>query len=662
VPEAVPIAARAQRTLALTLALAALTGCGSVVTPAGPPPTPLVAPSGTLPVATLGAAYAASLGISGGTAPYTVTQTTGSLPGGVALASAGSVSGAATAVGTYGFTVKVADSGRPQQTATASFTLPVVTSAVAIDTTSPMATVPAAFFGMHTSVYDGSLLDTAKLPALLAQTGIAALRYPGGSYSDRYHWAQHSLTPLYASTAPACWIPNGPTFEGTLAPGTDFGSFVQTLLATGAQAVITVNYGTSVADSSASVTAGTSGLPNLCSEPNTAGQPQEAAAWVAYANGSPANHQAIGVDAVGFDWKTVAFWAALRGASPLPTDDGYNFLRIAHPAPIGIKYWEVGNEMYYNGWAGNRNFEADLHAPHTYPGGYYGGQSFNSRDQLPALSPTAYGANAAPFIQAMKAVDPTILVGIDFASPGATDPIPLNWNPDLAAAACAAGGFDLAIIHYYPGTYLAVQPGELLTLPQYDLPRVLAGIRANLAQSCGPNAKNIQFLLTETSPNDTLAPGFPTPVLGLFALDDALTSLANGIQNFDWLELHNGTYLDSSEDPGPVFYGLQLAHLLADPGDTLVQATSTNPSVLSWATLKANGSKALLLIDADPSNPATVQVTVKGATLGATATQTTYGVATVPTGTVLPGTPFAVPGSTFTLTVPPYTAIELTIP
>ena len=53
----------------------------------------------------------------------------------------------------------------------------------------------------------------------------------------------------------------------------------------------------------------------------------EAAAWVAYANGSPANTLALGTDAKGRNWQTVGYWAALRAAAPLASDDGYNFLR-----------------------------------------------------------------------------------------------------------------------------------------------------------------------------------------------------------------------------------------------------------------------------------------------------------------------------------------------
>ena len=71
----------------------------------------------------------------------------------------------------------------------------------------------------------------------------------------------------------------------------------------------------------------------------------------------------------GTDWKTVGFWASLRAAAPLATDDGYNMFRINHPAPFGIKYWEVGNELYGNGYYyGSCGWEADMHVPYPASG------------------------------------------------------------------------------------------------------------------------------------------------------------------------------------------------------------------------------------------------------------------------------------------------------
>jgi len=48
----------------------------------------------------------------------------------------------------------------------------------------------------------------------------------------------------------------------------------------------------------------------------------------------------------------------------MPSDDGMNFLRIGHPEKVLVKYWEVGNEVYQNGYYGGQDNEEDLHAPY----------------------------------------------------------------------------------------------------------------------------------------------------------------------------------------------------------------------------------------------------------------------------------------------------------
>jgi alpha-N-arabinofuranosidase len=69
-----------------------------------------------------------------------------------------------------------------------------------------------------------------------------------------------------------------------------------------------------------------------------AGTEQEAAAFVAYANGDAADPTPLGTDAMGVDWGTVGDWAAQREA---------NQARLGMtPHVYGIEYWEVGSELY----------------------------------------------------------------------------------------------------------------------------------------------------------------------------------------------------------------------------------------------------------------------------------------------------------------------------
>jgi hypothetical protein len=82
--------------------------------------------SSTLPDGTYGTPYSATLSAASGTTPYTWSVTSGSPPPGLSLdPSTGTIIGTPTAAGTSTFTVQVADSSSPQQTATQQLTLTV---------------------------------------------------------------------------------------------------------------------------------------------------------------------------------------------------------------------------------------------------------------------------------------------------------------------------------------------------------------------------------------------------------------------------------------------------------------------------------------------------------------------------------------------------------
>jgi hypothetical protein len=104
---------------ALTLfSLLSLAACGGSSAPASPTTTTsatTTAPSSltissTLPAATVGSAYNATLAVTGGSAPYTFSTASGQLPEGVLLnSSTGAISGTPTASGSFTFAVSVSD-------------------------------------------------------------------------------------------------------------------------------------------------------------------------------------------------------------------------------------------------------------------------------------------------------------------------------------------------------------------------------------------------------------------------------------------------------------------------------------------------------------------------------------------------------------------------
>src|SRR6187401_3331965 len=184
------------------------------------------------------------------------------------------------------------------------------TANVTINAGTPVQTVDDRLFGANSTLWD-SALGTPQTQSLLQAAGIRAIRLPGGSLSDEYHWRINK-------NRDNSWI---------WSSGFNVSSTLTSSLA--AHAMITVNYGS--------------------------GTPEEAAAWVAYANfpasggtdvvlgpDNPAPGTATSPTVGSYDWKTAQTWADLRAATPLATDDGMNFLRAGRSAPFGFKYWEVG--------------------------------------------------------------------------------------------------------------------------------------------------------------------------------------------------------------------------------------------------------------------------------------------------------------------------------
>ena len=448
--------------------------------------------------------------------------------------------------------VVLAAAGYATVTATTSQAAAAIT--VTVDPAAAKGTIPAAGQGLNEAVWDGHMND-ADQPALLKAAGITALRYPGGSYGDNYHWQDNTA--------------NG----GYVASNTSFDQFMTTAKAAGAQPVLIANYGS--------------------------GTPQEAADWVTYAN------------------KT----------------KGY-----------GVKYWEIGNEIPGNGHYGAQ-WETDNHAD---------------------KSPKAYATNVLQFISAMKAVDPTIKIGIVLCTPdswpdgvvGTGDTA--DWNNTVLSIVGSKA--DFGIVHWYPN---ASPAAASLATPGTQIPNITTKVRALYAKY---GASNMGLAITELGPgyqNDSAA-------AGLFAADSYLTWWENGVFNTDWFDLRNGSdgktgvnddgTIDYGEGgivstggngapaldtPYPTYYGLSLAGKAGSPGDTLVSATSATATLKVHAVRTATGGVNVLLINEDLNNSATVALNYTGYTPAASSTvlQWSKGATGITTASAT---------SAASITVPPY--------
>ena len=97
-------------------------------------PAPLVISTTTLVGGQVAVAYSATLAATGGIAPYSWSVISGSLPAGLSLSSAGTISGTPTAAVTANFSVQVVDSQAPAHNTTQSLSLTVIAGALSVTT------------------------------------------------------------------------------------------------------------------------------------------------------------------------------------------------------------------------------------------------------------------------------------------------------------------------------------------------------------------------------------------------------------------------------------------------------------------------------------------------------------------------------------------------
>ena len=546
---------------------------------------------------------------------------------------------------------------------------------VSINAANNLSTVAATAFGIHTSVYDNQN-GNASLPNLLIQSGVRTLRYPGGGYADIFHWSV---------TRNASGFPNGsgsssPFFGtagdyGYIGSQTDFGNFIKLLANANAQAVITVDYGSGLQWNA--------GHTQVVA-PATNGQPQEAAAWVAYANANTnifgtANDVTIGVDALGNDWKTAGFWAMMRAAKPLGTDDGYNFLRINHRDPVGIKYWEIGNETFGTGYYDDGDFSVNYAVP------YDGTERFDN----PSLSPAFYGQQVNVFSKMMKAVDPTIKIGAVVSTPPGDyswDSMGgLRWTPQVLAQ--CVSNVDFVIAHWYVQAGSNADGSNLLAQVGSTIPLMINGKTAGLDSGTSSGLRdwinasrsdgtNVQIFITEFGYMGSLAvSNNGAPVLGpadaLFAADSYSTWFDFGVANVDYLEMNTQNFLGDSSPlvRGAVYYAIQIVQDMAAAGDTIVGANSDTSSLRAHAAMRQDGKLGLFLINENRTNSQTVNVTVTNASLAGSGTRFQFGITNfnAPGNSSLPSSGVTTNsisglGNSFSIAVPAYTMVVLTIP
>jgi len=258
--------------------------------------------------------------------------------------------------------------------------------------------------------------------------------------------------------------------------------------------------------------------------------------WRDYDPGNPSNEWATNtsefiqfVRAVGAE---PLFTANFGSGTAQEAADWVRFTNLAHN--WGVKYWEVGNEIY-----------GDWETSWTH-------------DATPYVLGDATHDGFNAFCQAMKAVDPTILVG----AVGTAYPNEYNgWGPTVLQL--AGDCLDFYVVHRYP-----LGPGDLdylglLVDPPAAWPAIGHSVRQMLADYAP--GRNIQIAVTEYNSYYTEPEELAIQTVNLLFLADTLgqiseqgVTFANHWDILNNLTANGGDYgyllVDSAHYRQPSYY------------------------------------------------------------------------------------------------------------
>ena len=300
----------------------------------------------------------------------------------------------------------------------------------------------------------------------------------------------------------------------------------------------------------------------------------------------------------------------------------------------GFKYWEVGNENY-------GTWETDANAVPN--------------------DPFTYATRARDYINAMKAVDPTIKIGVvavtgedssvNNQNHSVTNPrthvTHYGWTPVMLNTLSNLNIIpDFIIYHRYAQGPGGEDDASLLSSSS-TWPNDAADLRQQLNDYLGAAGPGVELLCTEN--NSVYSnPGKQTTSLvnGLFLADSLGQLLQTEFNSMVWWDLrngqdagnNNGSYLygwrqygdygivDSTTNCYPTYYIAKLYKYFARPGDKIVRVTSDYSQLAAYAAFHANGAAALLVLNKSASNNFTGNINLTGYAPNTNALVYSYGV------------------------------------
>jgi len=426
---------------------------------------------------------------------------------------------------------------------------------ISVNATQNIRAVDFRMFGLNTAIWDSNF-DSAQTISLLKEVGALILRFPGGSLSDEYHWGSNK------------------SLSNTWTWATSFANFVHVATNVGAQAFITVNYGT--------------------------GTPAEAAGWVRHSNVT--NHLGFKYWEVGNenygtwerDWNTNAPYRANDGWTyAMRFQDYYNQMKAADPTiKIGIVV-APGQDSYVNGNT-------------THP----------ATDSVTGQAHYGWTPVVLATLKSLG-ITPDFAVNHRYAEYTAT-----NW-PNCAVSdalllqsvsAWAADATDLRqqIANYFgpSGTNI-----ELV-------------VTENNSDS-GHQGKQTVSLVNGVYLAESLAQLMKTEFNSYVWWDLRNGSDTNGTTDatlYGWRLTGDQGMIGGPSTRYPTYYAAKLMQSFARPGDFVLNASSDYPLLSGYAARRASGAISLLVANRDTVTNLNAQITLNGFMPGPVATLRSYGI------------------------------------
>jgi alpha-L-arabinofuranosidase len=429
------------------------------------------------------------------------------------------------------------------------FAPPPAVVSVAVDPKQRIRKVDRRMFGLNAAVWDGAYA-TATTKSLLTELDNQSLRFPGGSLSDVYHWQTN--------------MSEGQTFEWA----TSFDEFIQIAGETRAAVYVTANYGT--------------------------GTPEEAAAWVRYAN------------------------------------------KVKR---TNVRYWEIGNENYGT-WEADNNTRP--HDPVVYATRFkeYWRQMKAVDPSIKIGAVVVTGEDAFANYPEQQVTNPR------------TGVLHKGWTPLMLDTLRQLGVTpDFVVYHRYeqgPGG----ESDLFLLGSAASWADDAAALRQMLSDYLGPRSKHVELAVTEH--NSVFSnPGKQTTSLvnGLFYADAIGNLLKTEFNAMLWWDLRNGQeggnnnspslygwrrygdygIVDAADPAGPAdryptFYVNKLLKHFARGGEKVVTAGSDYGNLGVYAVTGADRSVRILVINKHPTATLNASISLPALKRGEKARVFSYGI------------------------------------